>query len=461
MIETQNKSDYKKLENLFTAVAKDINLKKVSNSYIQDKYSKDIISETKKAFGIWVNLKIVDNPNVIYCMPSPITASSSFLSPDVRESLKDTTGDEFSSKKANKIMKLLEKNPGKVYPAKAKLGGGFSKIPHLVVLDFTRLIKHIGMTGEQALAGYFHEIGHLYSFMAYSYRTTSTNLFMLNTTTALKNEGKNFNMREFTVKIKKDASEAGLSEDIYKSLKTADTREAYSLQLARAMGDIAVSDIGAANVDGLEAERVADAFVTKLGYGKDLAMAIIAIEVTGISYDKSGRRVQREMVRTTKWSLVSFLASVAVIAFLIPVYLMAAIYIILYTIVKAIMYAFKVLLTKARIINTTEKEESYDQLQSRMNKIYRSNIKLLKDSNMSKQDRTLLISDLVFLKEVVDDLAKEDVPNSLFISFSLIMKYPLRTPNNKTNMNAFMNSVEDLSSNDLYLTSALYSPTIL
>lgn len=318
-----------------------------------------------------------------------------------------------------------------------------------VYINFVELFKYKKVSASELTGGFLHEVGHLFTFLAFSYRTRTKKLAFEE---AIKDSINKGNMSGQTILVayseafdvdKKDKSKCEeIDTDTIKGLL-----DATKLILNNVTKDYY-------DKNKTDMEYIADAFATSLGYGKELTSLLMKLEINGII------AIRRNLERM----YVTHLVSVVVV----PLLLLAICYIInsglavlflsyiLSFLLGAVIGCFLVVFIHILASSHIEKRNNYDPPTLRLEKIRRVLICNLNDLYNRKAEREIIDSLLEDINEVDEHISM--MKKKLEAGFlESIVEYLLGLSSkyaSSKEMKNFKDSIEQLMHNDLHIAKA-------
>ena len=463
MILDQNKKNFSKLETEFKAMAAAVTRENAGNRILHKKYSKTIAKLTGKIFGIKLKLTIKDDYGMAYCFPNPITLSNPLLDSSMRNSLEGNIN-ETDYDGHEKYLKTLIANPGTIDRKKAKVGGGFSEIECEMVLDIVTLVRVMRGTGTEIFATFLHEIGHLWSYFEESTSVRSGNAFLNEVVTNLKSEGKNFSVKEYSAHIKDLAKDKDIHLDIVDQMQGTDSRPIFTIKVLRMADELARSELNSLGEDNLEAERQADMFAARCGYGVELARFLSRVE-GGMTVAEQKAIRDKHINQGDKTQLAKevssgtmtfYLMILLAIPFGIPLVILGVIGVLILSLVATEMWLIDSIFKFIGIDLGLSRDQSYDESHKRVRKIYYATLSSLKDSKLPKERLRSIIKDVEDLKALSDTIssAAESKTGTIMRKVAVFAFHSFGGTNTDTSLNNYIDQLQELSSNELFLEAA-------
>ena len=466
MIEHQNKNNFKKLEAVFTEMAKLARTKSTNNAILNKKYGKKIISITSKLFGIKLDLKIQDDPSMAYCYPNPINLNNPKLPLSIRTDLGNIEENESDLKdfdifysKYSKILKENNNVLGTIDEKHAKLGGGLTKIPVVCVLDITMMARDMGVRGPGITGIFLHEMGHIWDFFESSAKIRSGNIFFMESIKELKKASKsNFSAHKYTLKVRELSEEYGVDELMDEQIKDTDSRYVLMLNMSKMLGQIAKSEIADITEDHTETERAADMFASRCGYGLELSRALSLVtgqlsrsDLSLIHRNKNSRAVL-SLSRNVLMTRIGFLY---IIAATMPMGILFSVLILIgvvyITFFNLAVKMFKNIFRYLGMRMPQDNPEDYDDIHIRLNRIRRNTLSRLKDAELDKDTQRVIISTLDEMNQIVK-IVERNTTHGVTAKLDRFVTKALT--GNKLSSSDFTDILEEVNTNKLYEASA-------
>lgn len=266
-IDFQKSSDLLlELDSLFGQVIRAVKLGDSPSSYLP------LIDKVIfKRFGLKIRIRNVTSGGA-YVYIFPVGKNNILFHDD----LKDGVFDELLSREADVIHKeqqsiLNDKSfKGIIDIKNAKVSGSFSMHEHFVGMSLDMLVEHFGIDDPRELSAILlHEVGHAFTWYEYSNRIYDTNQVLqeLKTKEMVDSGTKSYILSELSNKdliTKEDA----------RSLLDSTNEKIFGLGLIKALDAGNKSFLENRVYAKTSSEQLADNFAAKLGYGKEIVLAL-------------------------------------------------------------------------------------------------------------------------------------------------------------------------------------------
>lgn len=291
-----------------------------------------------------------------------------------------------------RFMKKLDGKRGHVDPTTARVSGAYCEYKHKLFLNFHTLIHRFAMTPGEVCAIALHEIGHAFDALYMENRFDQTNQVMANA------------FRE--LQTKKAGTVSAVVTDITKRVPEIKTEDMDKLlngtvverteQLVRATIEANKSLLKHAGYNRTSFEEGADAFSSRFGKGKDLAIALS--KGPAMKSERSMSAYAISFIGRALFQAGSFMLLLASIA-AIPTAAAAAVFPLVCAAVTfgSIGAADVWLTTEAGKVNYP-----YDTLKQRFIRIRQQAIELFKDKDFSKEDAASVLQDIAAIDDLIN-----------------------------------------------------------
>lgn len=300
--------------------------------------------------------------------------------------------------------------------------GVFEDVTSYLVFPPAYVLSKLFTAGECA-AMTLHEIGHSMTYFEYIDRTITTNQILASMSESLT--------------LHEDAGiRANLIKDVQKELKLIVdnpeelARKEYSVitaSLIKASDESHKSAVGSNLYDETSAEQLADQYVVRCGYGRELATAV----------DKYSPLVKRDAdsMRAANYVAAAGVIIPAVCGLLV---------------VPPMMFGIAAYVAALRVsTNMTDKQDfTYDNTMVRLQRIREDIIRMTKSGDLSQDELKSILADV----EHVDEAIKNSHDNSNI--FRTIADFLFSDSRHAANTMKLHRQLEELASNDLFLAAA-------
>ncbi len=300
--------------------------------------------------------------------------------------------------------------------------------------DFCHMLDKLGLSVIELVAVLFHEIGHAYTHIEYSYRTYSTTSVLIDTIKEDMGRGNNSFRKtlvlayEHAFKTKMTTAEAGseISAIITIANKYMDSTRVTNHS----------------NISYTDSEQLADQFAGKFGLSQDLSNALI-------KFYKDNRTLEFAILEASFYTFIIY----SVVAFLLTMSLVSGIG--LGIVAGLAMFLVMSILSLVDSILTsggTSREKTYDDTKRRLERLVNESIRSLRMSELDNDSKKSLIKSCETMIKVL-----ETYPDDRVTVFDKVIRWI-----NRSGSDAHMDSrmfdelVEDLQSNRVYLAAAKF-----
>lgn len=370
----------------------------------------------KERFGIF--LIISDNEQMGPAITMPyLSRGHVFHEKRSRWSVGDDDSENFRNK--DQLVSIFQKHLaginqrtayGEIDFEKAKLTGVFNDIWSILWVQ-KWFVFHPDLTAAEISAIWHHEFGHVFTGYAMLDRMTTTNMNLSLLTHALN--GADQKSKEICLTYASEVLE--LDDKARDNLMKSKTSEEMALILFDADGKKAKSELGVSPYDLNACEWLADQFATRCGCGKDLITGLDKLMKLG-----SGSSMAEDV---TIFLFLSFIT----MGIAVPLYIFSWV---------------------AKILSFDKHKEEYDRDKSRMIRVMRDQIELLKNQNLPPEVRKsalLAIGEINKIQQVYTDNV------GILESIALFLRKEYRT---QKDFEVLQKSLHDLAANDLFVSSA-------
>lgn len=291
-----------------------------------------------------------------------------------------------------------------------KVSGAYAEIELNMLMLKEMYVAPSKFLPEEVAAFMLHEIGHAFTYYEFVERGITTNQSLALLTTVL--DSRNITNKEFV--FTEYAKTFDLDSEKEEALKKCNNVYALNLIILDQIIEESVSELGKSLYDVNSCEYLADQFATRFGAGKYL--------VTGLDKLRDGYKV------------IPF--HLMIINCIVNVF----VYISLLSVAPLWFYLL--------IVTPDKKDEIYDNMHARINRIRLQNVEQLKDKKLSNEIRAIL------LKEIADiDLILSKYKDEL--NFSEKLAYVFRPGYRAAHKyEKLQKDLERIAGNDLFLLSA-------
>lgn len=418
----------KKLEGMITLITAEIDDSNKKN------YNKHPLVETMAEYiHLRLGLKVkfmTASENIAAILPFYPNKNHIFLDPYFRKN-------GFSIKEQEKIIKELDGKRGWVNLVTARVGGFFSEYVNPVYMNFYQLYKTHGLTPGEITGILLHELGHGFNACYYADRTDETNQVLAAIFRRISSHKEADNVDYVYQEIKKltsDVTKADVDGFINGSVVIQGTK------LFKITTEVVKSQLLNDVYSRTAFEEGSDAFASRFGYGKDLAVGL-----SKISKDNPESGNSRHLIMSITTSIIYIVVFMLAISGILlagaGVGALAIATLNIQLLCSLIFYG----MTKA--LSDGGRDMTYDRLKQRYVRIRQEQIELIKDPDFPKQQ----MQDALDAIEVIDlqiERAKDFHALPGMIG-NLIFRHGV-------NEMDIQKSLEKLASNDLFIHAATF-----
>lgn len=376
----------------------------------------EIEAMVKERFGIY--LIIADNEAMGPAVTMPyLSRGHVFHEKRSRWGVNDEDSENFRNK--DQLVGIFQKHLasinqrttyGEIDFEKAKLSGVFNDIWSILWIQKWFLF-HPELTSAEISAIWHHEFGHVFTGYAMLDRMTTTNMNLSLLTHALN--GADQKSKEICLTYASEVLE--LDDKGRENLLKSKTSEEMALILFDADGKKAKSELGVSPYDLNSCEWLADQFATRCGCGKDLITALDKLFKMG-----PGSGMIEDVT-------VFLFLSMLTMGISVPLYIFSWV---------------------AKILSFDRHNEEYDRDKSRMIRVMRDQIELLKNPNLPPEVRKSALAAVAEISEI-QKVYTDNV--GILESIALFLRKEYR---NQRDFEVLQKSLHDLAANDLFVSSA-------
>ncbi len=373
------------------------------------------------------NMKVtveIDSPLVAAIMPFPFNRNHVLL--------KDFVRDMYYLKGEKEILKNSKDKIGTVDLEKVTLGGIFTEYEHTLYLNLKLLLVTYDFTPAEMTAVVMHEIGHVFTYYEYSNRVNSTNQLLAELAEEIHNKKQNPEKIELIFKEVKNNMR--LSEEEYNDLISSVDKVIFGPKLFSLYIRNITGLRQTIKYDETSSEALADNFAVRMGYGKELVIALDKLH----KYSPERNDVVLMLFLTTEF-IFDFILTPILIIFLLTAFPYA---------IVGFVLAILLMLEFLGSGNLVYKDMTYDELKQRYNRVRQAMIGRLKDLKIKPNEA----KEIVYAVEQIDDLMKE-VNNSASLKERLLKDFLPSSRKVSKDMQR-QQDIEELSFNPLFVASA-------
>lgn len=442
-----------KFENIYNRFEAEFLSPTHTSTYDMVKPELDAIEKlVKERFGFGVEIK---NSKTFLAtrVPAPKTISGvrnyRKIYKEVSEAIEKGKGNVNELKKfisqSNKLDEFLHLNAIKVDLNKLRIDNLLDSFKPTIYINFKRICnKNSGISFKELTAGFLHEVGHIFTFIAYSYRCR---LKRLSFEEAIMDKSKLGKENSFLL-----AYEEAFQDDRFRG---KDIRNpVVFLDVSKNIVEHVSSELYVSN--STDKEYMADAFAAALGYGKYLSSFITKIEIQHGTALRDG--LIAVVVGTTIWAciwimlyLIIFMLLLAPAIFL-PVVAFFCSVMIGYVIAAVISVMGIMLLTPNHSVS-----EEYGTAIERLERIRRdcvNNLNKLVNEGAEQEVIDMVLEEIESIKE--DKKALKEKQGTSYVSeiVDYFMGWSSSYKNSKE-VTTLKDSIEALLYNDLHVSKEI------
>jgi len=329
------------------------------------------------------------------------------------------------------IEKTLGSSSVTVDLKKAHISGLPSSYVGFIMGDFYFLFKNLEINADEITAILFHEIGHMFTHLEYSYRTVR------NTSVLIDSLRENITKKNMSFKKALLLSYKKATGDDASDLKNSNTVNATLTVVNRYIKSH--NYLAETKVAYTDSEQLADQFSGRFGLSESLGNGLVKFK----SYIAFQTGMSTAGVVTYYISLM-YITGILVTASASGAFFFAAG-------VIALLYGIVFLgsaIVGVATDGATVQEETYDDFRRRIERIRSEMMRQLKNSDLSNKDLKALIASIDSLSSTLKDIPADDV--SIIDNF---IRKNMRGGRIHNEMVKTEELIEDLDANDLYLAS--------
>ena len=337
---------------------------------------------------------------------------------------------------------------GTVDEARVVLGGVFSEYTTTVYMNFPALFE-LGLNSKEITSVLLHELGHAFYSCAYASRMDRCNQIVSDALRKGDNKDKD-KFVEITYKELKGSYKEIRKEAVENLTSTNPAvlcKGAYEI-----LSEIILQQQESSHYDNTSFEQLADNFTARFGYGEHEVTGLEKLYPNGLKgkyYDDAIHHATFTLAIIVKFFLslsgMSFWGSV--LFGLGNVFIKILSY---FKFVEAASSFIFALLFGYYLLKTSGesgKDYTYDELEKRYNRIRAQIIEAIKNRELSKKDAEALIESAEMIGSLIKDVKPYRGP--LDFMFNTFNPKDIRAKNSIARQQA----IEDLMTNDLFLTS--------
>lgn len=408
-INFQNKDFFNALVNQINKIRENKEIAKLDiEAFFKTKEIEDLCKVVKK----YTNILIVLKEGGPASRDPQIKGNHIFNDKEFIAWLKEINRNDLVEGQIKDILKKIKKQKvnARVDLVHGKVSGAYAEIEILILMPKEMLIAPSNFLPEEIAAIMLHEIGHAFTFYEFVERGVTTNQSLALLTTVL--DSRNITNKEFV--FTEYAKTFDLDSEKEEALKKCNNVYTLNLIILDQIIEESVSELGKSLYDVNSCEYLADQFATRFGAGKYL--------VTGLDKLRDGYKV-------IPFHLMIINCIVNVFA-----------YISLLSVAPLWLYLL--------IVTPDKKDEIYDNMHARINRIRLQNVEQLKDKTLSNEIKTILLNEISDIDLVLSKYKDE-------LNFSEKLAYVFRPGYRAAHKyEKLQKDLERIAGNDLFLLSA-------
>lgn len=367
----------KELESVFQSLI-DENISE--DEYQTSHHKKNIEAIVFKQTGLKIALRLKTDYDCVFL---PTLNKNHIFYNDLYKDLFDK---QDNSKIFEKIKNIKDKHT--VNLKTAKVTGIFSELVNELHVDFFAANKIMKYTAGQITAILLHEVGHLFTYFEYITRQHTTNQVL---STVLKSVINKDSIKEKEFVFEQAGNILGNKKDLLTELVNQDDTRVITSVIFKKTIEIAKSELGTESYDYSACEQLADQFVTRFGYGREL---IEGLDIDHTKYWNSPEKsIQAQ--RQAAWAQIS--TTVIFLTFATLSGIAAAF----------VAFGFFSFLSVLSFITSSmgagagSKDYTYDILKTRYLRVREQFIQRLKDKKIDKDEVKLILSSLEQIDAII------------------------------------------------------------
>lgn len=376
---------------------------------------------------IGLKVEIITNSESCAALPFHINNNNILTSEFLRDDLTNSDYSKMLSKVRNNI-----NLKGGVNLQTAKVSGIFSEVNNLLFINFVFLFKYINLSPSGITAIILHELGHIFQFFEYSSRLEENNQVLSSLSKELLADKNNKNI-SYIYKELKSINDNITEEDIDQIVNGENVIP--GIKLFKILAGSVTSQMVDNKYNETSSEQLADQFVSRFGYGRELVNSLEKTEFNSkflyFSY------VAQTMGHL--YLIVIFILSIISVPATLGLILLKLFNI---TILGIINYYY--ILTNGE----RTRDQTYDNINIRYKRIRNDMLELIKNKNIDKNEIDLILTNIKEIDKIVEDKTIPDVITKKIINYII--------PSNSRAKSSITEQqlMEDLVSNDLFIKSA-------
>lgn len=319
-----------------------------------------------------------------------------------------------------------------------------------IVAIFSETSKY-NFTSKEFVAMLLHEIGHVFTYISYSWKTRAMRIAFEDSISHSLKKGTDAK-RAFLIGYK-ESFDKDLNLDDYKSVPFPFA----VISVLKKFKDRKVYDMG--RVDNTQQEIVADQFVSRFGYGKELASSLKKIIEVKSSSSRSFSTTSELLYSMVVISIVGCVVAISLLSALFA----AAIIGLIGLIVLGTIFLLSDVVTE-KLFEGSSGSYSEDDAKrlDRLNSVYLDYVRQIRtEKDLDKDIKEDLIAQAETIKKIIEDLKSQGVQNlTAYRKSGLINKVInfLNIGNVKdyNNMEELDQLLESLSENNLHLAASKF-----
>ncbi len=326
---------------------------------------------------------------------------------------------------------------GSVDIRKNRVDGLFAEIPFLLYLERGILVGD-KFTDRGIAAIILHEIGHAFTACEYMARSIRTNQVLADISNALTNETPD----KIESIIVKYAKEQELTKSQKEALLNVQKPEDYVIFAYAISDEKSRQELGHSVYEATSCEQLADQYATRLGAGRDLAIALITFHQFFGEYGVINKKLHIAM------DCFSFLLTMTWISVTLFSGLSPMLAIIATVSLGVLMSALQVLGQKQQMY------DDYDDYPTRFKRIRSDMVHQLKNSNLNAKQIAMLLGDIDEVDKVMQTALDRNIPDKTYSVWHYANMFFSGVYKKQFNMELLQKQLEALASNNLFIQAA-------
>ena len=390
--------------------------------------NKKIDALFKERFGITTTLQVNLN-TLAHTIPFIINKNHVLLKNGYRGLIKD--------KEQDSLLKNYHNKKGTIDLKKAKVTGIFSEYKHLIAYNPVMFVQ-LGASAREISAIILHEIGHGFTFYEFSHRVDELNSTLADLLVRLRHDGE-FSSKKYEYIFKDSVRKGQITQSEMDDLVNSNVRVIFGLKLFKAYVGNVCSQMANNKYNLTTSENLADTFVSRLGYHREI---ITGLDKVYLAYGSPEKSSSGWMYYFGDFSLFAYLSwfSIAILSLFTPVTV---------TILGGLLLGFFISLMI--MPGEATKDYTYDDLKIRFQRVKHQMVEQIKNGVTDKDYLEQLITDIEEMEEIIDETY---IHRSMFSNIKNLFMSKHRQAKQDIELQQLL---EQLTNNGLFVTSASLS----